>query len=243
MTQFSDIPVVIFCGGQGSRIKEETIDKPKPMINVGGFPILWHIMKIYKHHGYNKFILTLGYKGDYIRDFLKRAEDNIFNEFDITLAETGLDTATGGRLLRCADLIKTDTFMTTYGDGVSDVDINAVLKHHQSFDDIVGTLTGVYIPHKFGIVSYGDDGRMTSYKKGHLMSEPIHSGFMVFNKQFLDHLTDEMFVEDPFDDLAKKGKFSVYSHKGYFGAVDTYKDLETLNDAWNNNPKWKVWTD
>lgn len=237
------MPVVIFCGGYGSRIREETIDKPKPMINVGGYPILWHLMKIYKHYGFNKFILTLGYKGDYIRDFLKYDKKRMFSEFDITCVETGNDTATGGRLLRCGDYINSDQFMCTYGDGLSNVNLKKLLKHHRSFSDLVGTITGVRVPHKFGIVSYGKDSKLKNYQKGHLMKESINAGFMVLEKKYLNYLRDDMQVEDPFNLLAKKKKISVYDHNGFFGAIDTYKDLEVLNDKWAKSPRWKVWKD
>jgi len=241
--KMSNMPVVIFCGGMGSRIREETIDKPKPMINVGGKPILWHIMKMYKHHGFNDFILTLGYKGDYIRDFLKSSHGEIFEPFKITLAETGVDTPTGGRLLRSADFIKTDTFLCTYGDGFSDVDLNKVLDFHNN-RDLVATLTSVCVPHKFGIISFSKEGHLKSYRKGHLMKDPINAGFFVFTKKYFDYLTDDMMIENPFNAVAKDKKFGVYFHDGYFGAVDTYKDLEDLNDLWNNkNPPWKVWND
>lgn len=239
----NNMPVVIFCGGYGSRIKEETIDKPKPMITVGGFPLLWHIMKIYKHQGFNNFVLTLGYKGDYIRNFLKSSKGKIFSEFNITCVETGVDTPTGGRLLRCKDYLGKGRFMCTYGDGVANINLAKLLRQHKLYKNIVGTLTGVRIPHKFGIISFKRNGQLKSYQKGHLMKEPVHSGFMVFEQEFLSHLKDEMFVEEPFDKLAKKGKMAVYTHPGFFGAVDTYKDLEDLNDTWFKSPAWKVWKD
>src|SRR3989338_732394 len=147
----SQIPVVIFVGGYGSRLKEETQYKPKPMVEVGGYPILWHIMKIYAHHKFMKFILPLGYKGDYITTFINE-HPKLFNDFEITSIDTGLETPTGGRLLKVADQIKTDTFMCTYGDGVSDVDISALYDYHNTFTDIVGTITAVKVPHRFGII-------------------------------------------------------------------------------------------
>jgi glucose-1-phosphate cytidylyltransferase len=236
-----DIPTVIFVGGYGSRLKEETADKPKPMVAVGGVPILWHIMKIYSHFGFNKFILTLGYKGDYIREFLNNDKERLFSKFDIDLVETGSETPTGGRLLKVASHIKTNTFFCTYGDGVADVDLNALLKYHLSYRGIVGTLTGTRVPHKFGILSFAKNGKLKSYQKGHLMDEYILAGFMVFNKKFLNFLTEDMMVEDPFNNLGKDKKMAVYPNNGYFGAIDTFKDLIDLNKAWDTNPKWKVW--
>ncbi|PIS23248.1 glucose-1-phosphate cytidylyltransferase [candidate division WWE3 bacterium CG08_land_8_20_14_0_20_40_13] len=237
----SDIPVVIFVGGYGSRLKEKTLYKPKPMVEVGGVPLLWHIMKIYSHYGFNKFILTLGYKGDYIRDYLKGKGKKIFSEFEIDLVETGLETPTGGRLLKVTTHIKSDVFMCTYGDGVSNININALLAYHMSKKGEIGTLTGVRVPHKFGIITFTKDGNLESYRKGHLMSDYVFAGFMVLNKEFLNYLTEDMMIEDPFNNLGKDGKMAVYLHEGYFGAVDTFKELVDLNKAWDTDPKWKVW--
>jgi len=238
-----NIPVVLFVGGTGSRIREETASKPKPMIEVGGIPLLWHVMKIYKHYGFNKFILPLGYKGDYIRNYLANDKKGLFSEFEIVLVETGVDTKTGGRLLKAAKHIKNDIFMCTYGDGVSDVNLNSVLKHHYSLKSVVGTITGVSVPHKFGIISHTKKGILKSYRKGHLMKEPINAGFMVLHKNFLKYLRNDQEVEEPFNILAENKKMGVYYHKGNFGAIDTYKDLEDLNRIWANKPFWRVWED
>ena len=243
MNEKKNMPVVLFVGGTGSRIREETISKPKPMVEVGEVPLLWHVMKIYKHYGFNKFILTLGYKGEYIRNFLAKDKRGLFSEFEIILAETGENTKTGGRLLKAAKYIKNDIFLCTYGDGVSDINLDRLLKHHYGLKNVIGTITGVNVPHKFGIISHTKKGILKSYKKGHLMKEPINAGFMVLNKSYLKYLKKDCEVEEPFNKLAETGKMGVYFHKGNFGAIDTYKDLEDLNKIWVSKPFWKVWKD
>ena len=238
-----NIPVILFVGGTGSRIREETATKPKPMVEIGEFPLLWHVMKIYKYYGFNKFILTLGYKGEYIRNYLANDKRGLFSGFEIVLVETGVDTKTGGRLLKAAKQIKSDIFLCTYGDGVSDVNLNAVLKHHYNLKSVIGTITSVNVPHKFGIISHTKKGILKSYRKGHLMNDPINAGFMVLTKEYLKYLKSNQEVEEPFDKLAKNRKMGVYYHRGKFGAIDTYKDLEDLNKIWANKPFWKVWKD
>lgn len=238
---FKDWPVVLFCGGTGTRIKEETTHKPKPMVLIGDKPILWHIMKIYHHYGFNKFIITLGYKGDYIIDHINKFHKDDYKDFDITLCDTGEGTKTGGRLLRVADHIKTDTFLCTYGDGVSNLNILKSIDFHNRYGDVLVTMMGVHVPHRFGIVKMARNRKLKSYNKGHPMKDIVHAGFMVMSKDFLNYLTDDMMVEDPFPKLASQGKQAVYLHKGYFGAVDTFKDLEELNALWKNSPPWKIW--
>ncbi len=237
-----NIPVVIFCGGYGSRLREKTRYKPKTMVEVGGMPLIWHLMKIYQHHGFNDFILTLGYRGDYIRKFLAENE-HLFADFNITLADTGESTATGGRLLRVAKHINNDTFMCTYGDGLSDIDLTRLLKFHRGFNDVIATITGVFVPHTFGIISITKEGKLISYQKGHRMEKPINAGFMILEKDYLNYLDDSMMIEEPFNVLASEGKQAVYLHDGYFSAIDTYKDLDVMNKAWEEGSPWKTWND
>jgi len=240
-TGFSHIPVVIFCGGSGTRLREETHNKPKPMVDVGGKPLLWHVMKIYHHYGFRKFILTLGYKGEYITNYFRNGGDGSFSDCEIIPVDTGDRTPTGGRLLRSSSFIDNEIFMCTYGDGVSDLDVTKVLETHRRLGDVSGTITSVRVPHKFGIISFDGNGKLNSYQKGHLMNEPINAGFMVFDKTFLNYLDDSMMIEEPFNRLAREHRLGVHYHDGYFFAVDTYRDLEELNEAWANNPPWKVW--
>lgn len=232
-----NIPVVIFCGGMGSRMEQ---DIPKPMVPVGGRPLLWHIMKIYGYYGFRNFIITLGYKGDYIREYFKNDPGQIFAEFKTELVETGLDTPHGGRLLRCLDYLTSSTFMVTYGDGVSDININKLLDFHYQKGGI-GTLTGVHIPHRFGILDYRKDGQLLHYQKNHPMKETAFGGFMVFERPFLNYLNDSMMIEDPFNEVAKKESFFVYDHKGYWFGVDTQKDLKIINEQWRADRPWAVW--
>lgn len=238
----SDIPVVIFCGGVGSRMRELTLDRPKPMVEIGYKPILWHIMKIYKHYGFNTFILTLGYQGGYIRGYFEQEGGSLFKDFNVILAETGENTTTGGRLLKVAKYIKSPNFLCTYGDGVSDVDINELYNFHLKSQG-VGTLTAVRVEHKLGVVEVDQNGKMLSYRKGHLTKEFMHGGFMVFDEKYLNYLKEDDEVEGPFNLLCKKGKMAVYKHQGFWGAVDTYKDLSVLNNLWSNGRPWKVWSD
>jgi len=237
----SDLPVVLFCGGSGARLREETHNKPKPMVDVGGKPLLWHVIKIYRHYGFRKFILTLGHKGEYVKEYFSK--DSSLSDCDINMVDTGESTPTGGRLLKCAQYIDTDLFMCNYGDGVSDLNVLDVLESHRRQSGLVGTITGVRVPHKWGIISFSQDGKLKSYSKGHLMNEPINAGFMVFSRQFLEYLDLNMMVEDPFNRLGSEGKLAVHFHNGYFFAVDTYRDLEELNQTWENKPPWKVWLD
>lgn len=233
--------MVIFCGGAGSRMREITLDRPKPMVEVGYRPLIWHIMKIYQHYGFNNFILTLGYRGSYIRRFINK-NNGLFKEFNVIMAETGENTTTGGRLLKSAKYVKTEHFMCTYGDGVSNVNIRKLLDFHLK-SKVLGTVTGVRVPHRLGIIETGSNGKMISYEKGQMMKEIVHGGFMVFNRKYLNYLEESDEVECPFNYLAKRGKMNVYYHRGFWGAVDTYKDLSVINNLWNNGRPWKVWPD
>ena len=167
----SKIPVVILCGGGSSRIRDLTLDKPKTMLEVGGMPILWHIMKIYSHYGFRKFVLTLGYQGDYIRDYFESEQQVFYKDFEIVLAETGLNTANGARVLRCKPYLKAKVFACTYGDGVSDVDLRRLYNFHLK-KGTVGTITGVRVNHNFGILKKSKSDLLLSYRKVY-----YHRGF------------------------------------------------------------------
>jgi glucose-1-phosphate cytidylyltransferase len=243
----SDVPVIILCGGGSSRIRDLTLDKPKAMLEVGGMPILWHIMKIYSHYGFNKFVLTLGYQGDYIRDYFESEQKVFFRNFNVILAETGLNTANGARVLRCKPYIDSDVFLCTYGDGVSNLDIFRLYNFHLR-KGVIGTITGVRINHNFGIIKKSKNGLLLSYRKGHPMENLINGGFMVFSKEYLKYLRDGdegagSEIEEPFGLLAKKRQMAVYHHPGFWGAFDTFKDLAKLKNHWKNGKPWKVWSD
>lgn len=240
------IPVVLFVGGLGSRLREETYNKPKPMVEVGNLPLVWHVMKIYRHYGFNRFILTLGYKGEYIREYLAGPKGRYFSQFSIELVETGSDTPTGGRLLKVAPYLNNETFMATYGDGVSDINIQDLMQFHNKKKremGIIGTITGVHLNHNFGIIEATDDGQLLSYRKNHPMREIVNGGFMVLEKEYLSNLKEEQFIEEPFNQLSHSGKLAMYDYRGFWGAVDTHRDLEIMNEQWQKDPKWKVWKD
>ena len=257
--------VIILCGGMGTRLREETEYKPKPMVEIGGKPILWHIMKIYSHYGYKDFILALGYKGNIIRDYflnyfyynnditihLGNKEEitvhNHHNEEDwrVTLLDTGKDSMTGYRVKLAGQYIKEDRFMLTYGDAVADVNIEKLVEFHKQ-KNTIGTVTGVYPPSRFGdLVTDGD--RVVKFKqqlKETENREPINGGFFVFKKEFLDFIPDDPSIDLeklPLDKLVAMNELSVYRHKGFWQCMDTYRDNLLLNKIWNSNPLWKVW--
>lgn len=255
--------VIILCGGQGTRLREETEFKPKPMVEIGGKPILWHIMKLYSHYGYKEFILALGYKGDVIRDYflnykfynndftIKLENDNnvIFHthndekDWKVTLVETGADSMTGHRTKLCEKYICEDDFMLTYGDAVSDLDISELVKFHKN-QNTIGTVTGVFPPSRFGDLNV-EGNYVIKFKEKILDVEnqtPINGGFFVFKKEFfsvLDDSKDLVLETEPMDILVGKKQLSVYKHKGFWQCMDTYRDNQLLNDMWKTNPLWK----
>lgn len=257
--------VIILCGGKGARIREETEYKPKPMVEIGGKPILWHIMKLYSHYGINEFVLALGYKGDAIRnyflnynyynnDFTMKLGNNEevkvhgkHNEcnWNVTLVETGENSMTGYRTKLCGRYIAEENFMLTYGDAVADVDIPGLLKFHKK-QNTIGTVTGVYPPSRFGdLIIKGS--RVSKFKEKLIDIEnqsPINGGFFVFKKEFLDYIeenTGEVLEGNPIEKLVSDNQLSVYKHQGFWQCMDTYRDYEMLNAMWRESPKWKIW--
>lgn len=261
-------PVVILCGGMGTRLKEETDYKPKPMVEVGGKPILWHIMRIYSHYGYRKFILCLGYKGEMIVDyfanyktrsrdfsmkigedqkkefyFSKNAEDYDVGAWEITFAYTGQDTMTGGRIKRVEEYIDTDYFLATYGDGVSDISIDRLVEFHQAHGK-TATLTGVHMPTTFGIIEEDGKGLITHFREKPVMPGLINGGFFVFNRNFLDLIEGDHIVleQEPMKELVRQGELLMYKHEKFWKCMDTYKDYQMLNGIWaQGDAPWKVW--
>lgn len=258
------MPVVVFCGGKGSRLKEETEFRPKPMVTVGGRPILWHIMKGYAHHGHNRFILCLGYKGQMIKEyfinhrlfasdfhletsngFITTPQEAARDDFQITFADTGEDTLTGERLLRVMKYIPGDRFMVTYGDGVTDLDINALVAFHekQSKDaGTIGTITGIHPRSKYGLVEANEAGVIQEFKEKPIMKEYTNGGFMVFEKAgIMPYLKEGQMMEEVLMNIANDKKLSLFNHDGFWHCMDTYQDMEALNKAWDTGPKWKTW--
>jgi glucose-1-phosphate cytidylyltransferase len=256
--------VVILCGGLGTRLKEETEFKPKPMVEVGGRPILWHIMKTYSQFGFNQFILCLGYRGDVIKNYfynyeirntdftlkLGSNEKRIHNKFgesdwEITFAETGAFNMTGSRVKQIQKYCDDDLFMLTYGDGVADININELLSFHKSHGRI-GTVTGVLPPSRFGELIIEDNLVKSFIEKPQIHSGGLISGgYFVFNRNFFDYIDDDsscILERAPLESLAQKGQLSVYEHRKFWQCMDTYRDFEYLNKLWSDDKaEWKTW--
>ncbi len=254
--------VVILAGGYGTRLGSLTDLIPKPMVEVGGRPILWHIMKIYSHYGYNEFIICLGYKGNVIKDYFYHF-NNYAGDFTIdlankdvtyhnssaenwkvTLVDTGLEALKGGRIKRVEKYLDAPVNMLTYGDGVADIDIHKLTAFHQSHHKLV-TVTGVKPPSMFGEI-IEQDGRVISFEEKPQTSQGLISGgFMVFDKGMLDYLTpaeDCDFEFGPLEQLAAEGQVMTYKHEGFWECADTVRDVEHLNRLWKENRAfWKVW--
>ncbi len=255
---------IILCGGTGTRLKEETEFKPKPMVYVGGQPIIWHIMKIYAYCGFNEFILALGYKADYIKDFFlnQKAFTSDFtlqtkthkrkfylkdretvDDLKITFVDTGLDTTPGERILRCEKYISSRDkyFMVTYGDGVTDLDIRDLVKFHKK-QHTIGTITGVHPRSKFGLVKVGKDSKVVDFTEKPVLDDYVNGGYMVFDKRFFKYIKEGETEHPALRRLAKENQLSIYRHDGFWYAMDTYKEVEELNKLWSSKKApWKVW--
>lgn len=255
--------VVILAGGRGTRISEESVRKPKPMIEIGGMPVLWHIMKLYSFYGFGEFIVCCGYKGQMIKEYfvhyhvhssdstflLDRQETVVHTRrtepWKVTLANTGLDTLTAGRILKVRDYIKDDTFMLTYGDGVSDVDIRALLDVHEKSGK-VATVTVTQPPGRFGALKIDEDtGAVAGFKeKARADQAWVNAGFMVFSRDIFEYLGDgsSMLEAEPFEAVAAAGQMTAYRHAGFWSPMDTLKDKEYLEGLWEQRKApWKVW--
>lgn len=255
--------VVLFAGGKGTRISEESHLKPKPMIEVGGKPILWHIMKQYSAYGHNEFIICLGYKGYVIKEyfmnyFLHNADVTIdlqnnqlevhnskAENFKVTLVDTGLETMTAGRLKRVQQYVGNEEFMLTYGDGVSNVDMNQQIEFHKKHGKIC-TMTVVQPGSRFGIINLNNENHVTSFtEKPKEDGAWINAGFFILKPEVFNYLPSNsdpiMWEADPLVNLAKDGQIAAYKHTGFWKAMDTLRDNVELNSMWENNPLWKIW--
>ncbi len=255
--------VVILAGGKGSRISEESVIKPKPMVEIGDKPILWHIMKIYSFYGYHDFIICCGYKGHMIKEYfihysMYQADATFFlhdrtrqyhnstaEPWRITLANTGLDTLTAGRILRIKEYIGDDErFMLTYGDGVADIDIPALLAFHEEHGKIA-TITTTQPAGRFGAIRIREDGSIDSFKeKARKDQSWVNAGFMVCNREIFDYLGDgsEMLEASPFEKLAADGQMAAYKHPGFWSPMDTVHDRDYLEGLWSRGEAaWKLW--
>ena len=232
--------VVILAGGLGTRISEESDVQPKPMIKIGGMPILLHIMKIYSYYKINEFIICLGYKGDVIKNFFSNYDSTPWN---VQLIDTGLDTMTGGRLKRIQKHID-DTFCVTYGDGLSDININNLISFHKEKKSLV-TLTAIHPPERFGVLSLSGDYVSEFHEKHRGESSWINGGFFVFEPEIFDYLQDgDMTILEraPLETLSKEGKLTAFKHNGFWFPMDTLRDKRYLENLWNTKKApWKVW--
>ena len=254
--------VLILAGGFGTRLSEETDIRPKPMADIGGKPILWHIMKIYSHYGFNDFVILLGYKGYYIKEyfanyFLHQSDvtfdlstnhmevhNNTSEPWKVTLLETGLHTMTGGRIKRAKDYINNEPFLLTYGDGVANININDLLSFHKSHSRLI-TMTAVQPEGRFGVLEIDERSKVISF-----MEKPkgdgswINGGFFVCQPQVIDYINDDnsVFEREPLEKLAKEGNLYTFKHEGFWKCMDTLRDKTQLNEMWESNKaKWKTW--
>jgi glucose-1-phosphate cytidylyltransferase len=259
-----EMPVVILCGGQGTRLREETEYRPKPMVEIGDRPILWHIMKLYGAYGVRRFILCLGYKGWVIKQFFLRYHE-LERDFTVTMdgsralefhndagdepwrvtcAETGDQTATGARLQRVRQYIDTPTFFFTYGDAVGDIDLPALLDFHHR-EGRAATVTGVHPTSRYGEMKTAG-GRVVEFNEKPTVAEgSVSGGFFVFDRAVFDYLDDDpgLFLElEPLQRLARDGELSVHLHEGFWHPMDTYRDYLHLNEVWKQGgAPWKIW--
>lgn len=260
--------VIILCGGTGTRMKEETEFKPKPLVEVGGKPILWHIMKIYAHHGFNDFVLALGYKGNMIKeyflnwrsllnDFTLNTKNNDIafhnndcDDFKITFAETGPHSLTGERVRKLRKYLDPgEDVMVTYGDGVADINIKALVDFHRE-QNTLATITAVRPASRFGFLNINPDTKkvvdffqhkVTNQTNEDKSNDFINGGFMILKPEALDLIPENSMIESIFPLLAEKNQLSVYTHEGKWKCMDTYREVEEMNEHWHKDPFWKIW--
>ena len=253
--------VIILAGGRGTRLQEETAVKPKPMVEIGGKPILWHIMNIYSAHGFNEFIIAVGYKGEVIKQYFK--DFYIYNSdlivdlssgkvecinpksppWKVMIVDTGLETMTGGRILRLKKFVEGETFMVTYGDGVADIDINKLLQFHRSHGKYA-TVTAVRPPARFGELKLNGRRVVKFSEKPQTGEGWINGGFFVFEPEVFNYLKDDSTVleREPLERLAEDGQLYAYIHEGFWHPMDTLRDKLLLENLWNSGKApWKIW--
>jgi len=256
---------VILCGGKGRRLDQETEYKPKPLVEVGGRPILWHIMKIYSHQGFRDFILCLGYKGNMIKEYFLNLEemsndflldlrnkdkltlsdnsDNTRLEARIYFIDTGLESMTGARVARIKKYIGEDEdFFLTYGDGLADIDLKKLYQYHKEMGKMA-TITSVNPVYWFGLVEL-ENGIVTRFDEKPDMKDLVNGGFMVFNKKFFDYLSEEqgcVLEQEPLRRLAQEGQLAAYQHKSFWKSMDTQKDVDELKRIYEQGAPWEIW--
>lgn len=255
--------VVLLAGGFGTRISEESVHKPKPMIEIGNMPILWHIMKSYASYGFNEFVICCGYKQHVIKEFFANyylhhsditfdfknnndieVHSNCSEDWRVTVVDTGLNTMTGGRVKRIQKYIGDEPFMLTYGDGVCDIDMDQLVKFHRSHGKIA-TLTAVNVGQRFGILRLGEGGQITDFReKNTTDGSVINGGYMVLQPEVFNYIQgdDTVFEKDPLEKIAHDGQLMAYRHEGFWKCMDTQRDLFDLQTLWESGyAKWKNW--
>jgi len=255
--------VVILAGGYGTRISEESHLRPKPMIEIGGKPILWHIMKIYSHYGFHDFIICLGYKGEFIKEYFEhyhlqnsdvtfdfindeRILYNKTNEpWKVTLVDTGLDTLTAGRIKKIEKYIQEDNFMMTYGDGVSNINIQKLIEHHNKYNKIA-TVTAIQPPGRFGLMNINNNNLVYGFEeKPKNDNSWINGGFFVLNKKVFNYIDDPqvLFEKAPLEKIARENELIAYNHDDFWQCMDTLRDKNYLEELWKSGAApWKIWT-
>jgi glucose-1-phosphate cytidylyltransferase len=252
--------VVILAGGRGSRLEEETVARPKPMVEIGGRPMLWHIMNIYASHGHCEFVVACGYKGeiikDYFHNFVARTSDYVVDfgtgkleylspdrlSWRVAVVDTGQDTMTGGRILRLRRLLERDTFMVTYGDGLGNVDLTALVRFHQAHGRLA-TVTAVRPPSRFGGLELDGDSVREFSEKPQTGAGWINGGFFVFEPGVFDYLGDDATIleRDPLERLAADGQLMAFRHEGFWQPMDTIREKQILESHWARGAPWKTW--
>jgi glucose-1-phosphate cytidylyltransferase len=256
------VKVAILAGGLGSRLQEETEIKPKPMVDIGGRPILWHIMKIYATHGFNDFVIALGYKGDYIKRWMLeysslqgdlkvslkdghvRVLEGEREDWTVSLVDTGVASMTGGRIKRLAPYVGSETFMVTWGDGVADLDVRGLVDFHRSHGKLA-TVTAVRPPARFGELTLNGDGEVTAFaEKPQLAEGWINGAFFVLEPGVFDYIEGDMtqWEREPLERLAADGQLMAYRHESFWQCMDTLRDKVLLEQLWSSpQPPWKIW--
>ena len=259
----SGIKVVLLAGGLGTRLREETEYRPKPMVDIGGRPVLWHIMKHFSVHGLHDFVVCAGYRGEVIKDFflhyhastsdftvtlanppsIEYHGETAESEWKVTVVDTGLETQTGGRVNRIRRFLDDQPFMVTYGDGLGDVDVSALLAFHKAHGKLA-TVTTVRPLTRFGVMDLQADGTVSQFREKPQMDGHVNAGFFVFQPEVLEYLDDHAVLEQaPLEQLSKDGELVAFAHEGFWQPMDTYREYRALNDIWDaGDAPWKTWT-
>ena len=233
-----DEPVVILCGGRGTRLREHTQTIPKPLVEIGGRPILWHVIRIYAAQGFHRFVLCLGHKGELIEQFVQ--DDGLPEDISVECVQTGEDTPTGGRIARVGDRVRGGRFCATYADGVADIDLHALVDFHAGHGGLA-TMTVVQPELQFGVARLDGDGVVKGFEEKPQFDGWINGGFFVFEPGALEYIGDDDVLErEPLEKLAAEGRLRAYRHTGFWDCLDTYKDAVLLNDLWEaGRAPWK----